>query len=161
MHEITAHTVFVSMDGGYLDVISTEGELLFQIAVPAGRVRASQYLDLVPEGARLEVSVGVYAFQPPARVGGKGGVMDFGEGSHDSGANPDFVPTNATRLELETRQRLAHLTKLGTTLERRMKALDAVERIPEAPVKVVEDGLPPLPEKPLKAKKAAAQVDDE
>lgn len=134
MSVINQYSVFVSREGGLLDIVSPAGEIVSSIAVPAGRVRASKFLDLVPPDCRLEVAEGLEVFQPVARVGSRRGSLPYGEGAHMTGANPDFTPTTATRLEVETRQQVARLNRLGNTLERRLKALDKVERIPDAPV---------------------------
>lgn len=131
---INQYSVFVSRDGGILDIVSPHGEILSSIAVPAGRVRASKFLDLVPAGCRLEVAEGLEVFRPASRVGSRRGPLPYGEGAHMSGANPDFTPTLASRLEVETRQQVARLNRLGNTLEQRLKALDKIERIPDAPV---------------------------
>lgn len=147
MSAINQYSVFVSREGGLIDIVSPHGEIVSSIAVPAGRVRASKFLDLVPPGCRLEVAEGLEVFRPMARLGSRRGALPYGEGAHLTGANPDFTPTSATRLELQTRQELARLNRLGNTLEKRLKSLDAVERIPDAKPKpdkgeVVEDGKP-------------------
>lgn len=134
MSGINQYSVFLSRDGGLLDVLSPEGEILSSFAVPAGRVRASRYLDLVPQGCTLEVAEGLEVFQPPPRLGGPRGVLAYGEGSHLTGANPDFMPTSATRLEVEMRAKLAKLDRVSSTYEKRLKALDKIERIPDAPL---------------------------
>ena len=147
MREITRNTVFVSTGGGTLDFVSEDGELLMSVAVPPGRVRATRYLDLVPEGARIEVGEGLVAFQPPHRIG----VQPYGEGSHDSGANPDFRPTSASRLEREMRVTLNRMRAATDRVEARERALARVERIPKArdpePVDVV-DPVEPGPVEP-------------
>lgn len=136
--ELNRASVLVSEKGGTLDFIR-DGEVLATIAVPAGRVRASQYLDLVPEGATVEIGAGLVAFQPRHRIG----VQSYGAGSHDSGANPDFRPTSASRMEKEMRLTLAKMQAATARVEARERALSKLERVPAAPapapVDVIED----------------------
>ncbi|PKP67655.1 MAG: hypothetical protein CVT83_08045, partial [Alphaproteobacteria bacterium HGW-Alphaproteobacteria-5] len=66
----------------------------------------------------------------------------------DTGANPDYRPTSASRLEREMRVTLARLAQMGNRLEARERLLASVERIPtapapvEAPAPVVEPDAP-------------------
>lgn len=126
--EITRSTVLLSQDGGSVDFIR-DGEVLATIAVPAGRVRASQYLDLLPDGAHMQVGKGLVALNPSHRVG----IQPYGHGSHDSGANPDFRPTSATRMEREMRLTLNRMKAATSRVEARERALAKIERIPEGP----------------------------
>lgn len=134
MNAINQYSVFVSREGGLLDIVSPHGEIVSSIAVPPGRVRASKFLDLVPPDCRLEVAEGLEVFQPMARLGSRRGALPYGEGAHLTGANPDFTPTSATRLEVEMRAKLAKLDRVSSTYEKRLKALDKIERVPDAPV---------------------------
>lgn len=127
-----ANSVFVSAAGGVLDFVSEDGELLLAVAIPPGRVRASQYLALCPPGGRPEISEGVALVEPRAW----GERQKYGPGSHDSGANPDFRPTSATRLEKEMRFTLSRMQAATSRIEARERALSRVERMPtrSAPV---------------------------
>ena len=138
--EINARSVFVSAAGGVLDFVSQDGELLASIAVPAGRVPARDYLDLLPEGASVEVSEGLAVLQPRSFFG----VQHYGEGARESGANPDFRPTSASRNELEMRLTLSRMQAATSRLEARAAALDRIERIRLAPVvsAVASDDVP-------------------
>lgn len=127
--EINAKSVFLSAAGGVLDFVSQDGELLASVAVPPGRVPARDYLDLLPEGAAVEVSEGLVVLQPRSGFG----VQHYGQGSHETGANPDFRPTSASRNELEMRLTLARMQAVTSRVEARERALWAVERIPAAP----------------------------
>lgn len=127
--EINAKSVFLSAAGGVLDFVSQEGELLASVAVPPGRVPARDYLDLLPEGAALEVSEGLAVVQPRSGLG----VQRYGDGSHHSGANPDFRPTSASRNEREMRLTLARMQSATARLEARAAALASIEVIPTAP----------------------------
>lgn len=128
--EINAKSVFLSASGGVLDFVSQEGELLASVAVPPGRVSARDYLELLPEGALVEVSEGLAVLHPRSAFG----VQHYGEGARDSGANPDFRPTSASRNEREMRLTLARMQSATARLEARAAALDLIEHIPPAPV---------------------------
>ena len=134
-------TVLVSDTGGSLDIVSNDGEILASIAVPPGRVKASHYFDLVPGNASLQVADGLAVVQPRIAVG----IQRYGAGSHDSGANPDFRPTSASRMEREMRLTLSRMQAATDRLERRERSLAQVERIPKAsasdPVEVIEPEL--------------------
>lgn len=127
--EINRKSVVFSAAGGSLDFVSADGEVLFSAPVPAGRTRAAEYLDLVPEGASIEVGPGVTVLQPRSSVG----IQSYGAGSHDSGANPDFQPTSASRMEREMRLTMARMQAATARVEARERALAQVERMPKAP----------------------------
>lgn len=128
--EINRNSVLFSAAGGSLDFVSGDGEVLASVPVPAGRTRAAEYLDLVPEGASIEVGAGVTVLQPRLSVG----IQPYGGGSHDSGANPDFQPTLASRMEREMRLTMARMQAATARVEARERALAQVERMPKAPV---------------------------
>lgn len=126
--EINRASVFLSVNGGQLDIVQ-DGEILVSVNVPAGRVAALDYFDLLPDGAHLEVAGGLAVLQPRSGYG----VMPYGEGSHDTGANPDFVVTSASRMEMQMRLTLAQMQSSTARLEARERALASIERIPTAP----------------------------
>ena len=129
MQEITRKSFLVSVAGGSLDYIDSDGVLAFSVAVPPGRVRAAEYLDLVPDGGFVEVADGLAVVNPRSGYG----VQFYGHGSHDTGANPDFAPTNASRLEREMRLTLARLQATDARLLARERALASIERVPVNP----------------------------
>ncbi len=153
MNEIQKNTVFVSSSGGVLDFVSDEGELLASIAVPPGRVPASDYLDLVPDGASIQLSEGLAALTPRLLSG----FQDFGSQAFVSGANPDWKPTSASRHEKEMRLMLNRMAALSDRVERRAAALDTIERIPTNPQKdnvLIEDEKPAVSDHPGQLKTA-------
>lgn len=129
MQEIKRSSFLVSAQYGQIDYVSSDGELLMSVAVPPGRVSAREYLDLAPPGATLEIADGIAVVNPR----GGYGVQSYGAGSHDSGANPDFAPTSASRMEREMRVTLNQMKSATKRLEAREKALAKIERIPTAP----------------------------
>lgn len=134
MQEINSRSFLVSSQGGTLDYVAPDGEILFSVAVPPGRVTAREYLDLVPEGCGVEVSSGLAVVNPRHGYG----VQSYGPGSHDSGANPDFRPTSASRFENEMRLTLSKIQAQTARLEARERALASIERMPRAPAPATE-----------------------
>lgn len=131
---IDRKTLFVSDGGGKLDIVSEEGELLASIALPPGQVPALPYLDLVPPGATLQVSEGVATLRKRHRIG----IQPYGPGSHDSGANPDYQPTSASRMEREMRVMMSRLQASEKRVDAKMRALAKVERVPDATAAATE-----------------------
>lgn len=130
MQELNAKSVIVSAKGGTLDYVSTnDGEHLFSVAVPPGKVPAREYLDLLPPGAEIQVADGLAVINPRSWYG----VQAYGAGSHDTGANPDFAPTSASRMEKEMRLTLNKMQAATARIEAREKALSLIERMPTAP----------------------------
>lgn len=146
MQEINLRSFLVSAHGGTLDYVSPYGEILYSVAVPPGRIPAREYLDLVPEGGRIEVADGLAVVNPRSWAG----VQPYGAGSHDTGANPDFRPTSASRMEMEMRLTLNKMQAATSRIEARERALALVERIPPAaapaPVPVASEGEPSVVE---------------
>ena len=154
--EFTRNTVLVSAHGGILDVVSDEGEVLAQFAVSPGRVRASRYLDLVPQGATLQISEGLTAFHPRSGVSVQ---QPDGDGLYETGANPDYRPPGVgERLEREMRLAISRMNANSDRLERRERALAAVERIPDAVQVIEEEQEAPAP---AELKKEAVQADEQ
>lgn len=129
--EINRESVFLSAHGGTLDFVQ-DGEILASVAVPAGRVAAAEYVDLLPFGAEIQVADGLAVVQP-RRLGGR---QAYGEGSHDTGANPDFVPTSANRFETEMRLQMRKLQADQRRVDARAAQLEKLREqlIPQAPV---------------------------
>lgn len=142
-NDITANTVLLSDRGGTLDMVSSEGEVVASIYIPPGRIRASQYTDLVPEGGHLEVAEGIVAFHPRSGV-----TTQRGRDYYESGANPDFQATNATRDARALRVAVARMHAATNKLEARARSLERLAEMPTNPL-LVE---PPAPaQKPAEA----------
>lgn len=121
--------VFTSANGGAVNCLSADGEILATLAIPAGVTKASAYLALIPEGTAELAFSKVERVRPAHRLR----VQHYGQKAYETGANPDFKPTSATRLEREMRVTMARINKTEERLARRLRALDGVERIPQAP----------------------------
>jgi hypothetical protein len=129
MSELNAKTLLVSANGGTLDYVSADGELLFSVAVPAGRISASEYLEICPSGAKIEIATGLAAVQPKNRL-----AIQRPENLTDSGANPDFQPTSADRLQRQMRLAMSQMQADQRRLDARFAALAQIERMPQAAV---------------------------
>lgn len=148
-----AKTLFVSDGGGQLDIVAADGEVLAAVAVPAGRVHALPYLSLLPHGATLQPTSGIAVIRLPHRVG----IQRYGAGSHDSGANPDYRPTTATRMEREMRLTMRRLQASESRVNAKLRALEKIEHVPDAPAsgEVIE-----APEPAAKVEQAEAKSQD-
>ncbi|MCE8419254.1 hypothetical protein LZ190_11130 [Rhodovulum sulfidophilum] len=137
--EITRKTRLVSANGGTLEIVDPMGEIVAEIAVPPGNVSAVSYLDLVPDGCALFVAHGLAALNPRHRIG-----IQPHPYARETGANPEYVPTSATRLEREMRLTLARMQTATKRVEARERALSSIERVPQAPAEV-----PPVEDPPV------------
>lgn len=117
-----------------IGVISADGEHLFNIPVASGVHPARDVLALLPPGCKFDDDAPIIVIDPPCGVG----IQPFGKGSHESGANPDFQPTSASRLETQMRLAVAQMQATTARLDAREKALAKVERIPTAPTPAPE-----------------------
>jgi hypothetical protein len=138
--DISRESVFLSASGGVLDIVQ-DGEVLASVSVPAGRVSAREYVELLPYGAELHVAEGLAVVQP-RRIGG---IQHLGAAAYDSGANPDYKPTPSSRLEAEMRLTLRQMQAETKRVEARRRALDALDVIPKAP-EPAQAGEAPAPE---------------
>lgn len=127
MQQPSYGSFFVSSGGGVVRYVC-DGEVCFEVAVPPGKVPVREYLDMTPDLAELEYADTLHVWTPPNRVG----IQAYGAGSHDSGANPDYQPSSASRFEREMRVMLARLQGETSTLKARQRALEAVEQVPQA-----------------------------
>lgn len=141
MQHIDHNHTFASAKGGTLDVLR-EGEIVAQIAVPPGLHKARRFVADIPPGFEVQVGEGLAVFAPKSGYGRQ----PYGEGSHETAANPSFEPTSASRLQAQLDQGLRRLATVESRVERKLKALQAVEVIPtakrEAEAEVVEDASP-------------------
>ncbi len=129
MHNINPKTLIVSANGGTIDYILPDGEVAFSVAVPPGKVLASEYLDLCPDGAQMvPATSGLVLVQPKTRLS-----IQPHDCCNDTGANPDYQPSSADRMQREMRLMLANMQADQRRLDARMAALAQIERIPDAP----------------------------
>lgn len=132
MQEINSKTILVSAHGGSLDYINKEdGEVSFSIAVPPGKFRAGEYLDLCPDGHEVQIAEGLVALQPKVMAS-----IVPAQTEVESGANPDFQPTSADRLQRQMALTMRQMVADQKTLNAKLQALSQIERIPAAPAPV-------------------------
>lgn len=131
------HTdTLVSAKGGNLHALSPEGEVLFSVPVAPGRHAASDFLAL--HGGEWKAE-GVVAIAQ--RV--LGGVTVHPEWT-ETGANPDFVPTSATALEVEMRKQVETMRMLNTTVARKIAEREKIVAMKMAPVVVDDKAMAPV-----------------
>ena len=118
---------FVSVSGGTLDMIDDTGEVLVSVAIPAGLVPAAPYFAFDPGNTAWKLQGAT--FHPPRRLGGLTLPVSFTY----TGANPDFQPTQASRLELQLRDQIRQAQILNTTVSARLAALASFDAMPSAP----------------------------
>lgn len=141
MQEITPRSLLVSAKGGQLDFVSPDGELLMSVAVPPGIVSAREFFEIAPEGCEVQVSDGIAVRQPRAGYG-----FQSSDRHAESGANPDFQPTHADRLQRQMRLQLAHMQAQQKTLDAKVRALTSIERVPQAPAVAPDPAAQALPD---------------
>jgi hypothetical protein len=130
MSQLHPNGKIVSAHGGTLDYVDADGQLLFSVAVPAGVRLAREYLDLAPEGVNVEIAEGdLVAIAPRSWHS-----IQSAQTEVESGANPDYQPTSADRLQRQMRHNLAVMQAEQKSLNARLERLAAIERIPVAPL---------------------------
>lgn len=118
----------VSLAGGSVDFVQ-DGEVLGSLPVQPGQTPARDILALAGPGVDIVLKGDIFVVNPRSWAG----KQPYGEGSHDSGANPDYQPTSATRMEREMRLMLGRMQAATSRVEARERALAQIERIPTAP----------------------------
>lgn len=129
MNELHPNGKIVSAHGGTLDYVDQDGQLLFSVAVPAGVRLAREYLDLAPAGVDVQIADGDLVHLLPRNWAS----VQPAQTEVESGANPDFQPTSADRLQRQMRHTLAMMQSEQKSLNARLERLSAIERIPAAP----------------------------
>lgn len=153
--------LMTAISTGSVTLMADGGEVIAEVGIERGMTPVAPFLDMLPEDGYLLPSEGVTLYLPPHAVG----IVEYGQGAFDTGANPDFQPTSATRQEKEMRLMLRRMHMATTKIEARAAALDSVERIPtkveEEPVlEEVEEEQEEIPvKKPAPKAKAEAKAD--
>ena len=142
MNELQTNGKIVSAVGGTLDYVSEDGELLFSVAVPPGVRSAREYLELAPSGVTVQIADGDLVHLAAK----KWASIQPSQTEVESGANPDYQPTSADRLQRQMRQALAVMQSETKSLNARIERLAAIERMPVAPPAQTTAEAPPEPE---------------
>lgn len=138
-HEMRNAIVMVA-GAATLTCIDPDGEIQWAEGLNVGRYPLSDWLPFMAEGSELEVSGAASILIQTPRVYR----VRYGEGSHASGANPEFVVTSASRNEREMQRTLRMLTTKSETLDRKLAAMETLR---ESRVELVErEGLGPKPD---------------
>lgn len=119
----------MSAHGGVLEYVDQDGQLLFAVAVPAGVHLAREYLALAPDGVSVQIADGDLVHLPPRNWAS----VQAAQADVESGANPDFQPTSADRIQRQMRHTLAVMQSEQRSLNARLERLAAIERMPTAP----------------------------
>lgn len=124
MQEINRNSVIVAgPQGGALDLISEDGEILAVFPVEPGRSKGTRWLDLVGPNQELQAGDGIIVLEPSHRIR----LLTFGEEAFTSAANPHFQVTNAMRQSRELDRRLRRLEVAQSRVNAREAVLDRVE----------------------------------
>jgi hypothetical protein len=149
--------ILVTATGGFLNLVSSDGELLAEIPVPVGRHLASHFLDLVRPGQYLEVGEGLVPFEAKSRWAVTSYPDDV---NRQSDANPHFQPTYATEAERRLRVLLYRKREESTRTERRAAAQGSLETMrKQAEEKAEADKAEAAAAAEALAAERAAQVD--
>lgn len=122
--------VFVNEASEKLRCVNSDGEVIFTRAYPMGEHTIHNLVPLMGENDQIEFGPNMEVFEKPSRVQRTG----YGDGANDSGANPDFMVTSATRNARETERTLRMLQLKTATLDRRMAALGNLTKAHEKAV---------------------------
>lgn len=132
--KIMRNAVFMSTGGGVLTALSPEGEVLFDVGIPPGRVAAAPYVDLGDEDTEWKLDR-LFVAYPRSGFGR----VPYGEGALNSACNVDYRPSRADIEARLLQQRVDQMAELQKTLATEMaelqerRAADVIEVIPTAP----------------------------
>jgi len=119
-------TIFVELGGAEVSGVTPEGEVLFTQGLPAGRVRASDFLPFMEQSELLLVRG---HFTAVAARRGRTKRVTYGEGAARTGANPDWRPRTESKFEREMRATIGVLTK---RVQQQDEQLDEARRVRRA-----------------------------
>lgn len=117
--------VMVPSEGGEVSILDADGQVIATEGLQPGRMRCSEWVPYMSAGDTLEFSPGLSVIVPN---GGRVKRMPYGPGSHESGANPDFVVTSADRFQRELDRKIMLLTKKTDTLDKHIKRANAMAK---------------------------------
>lgn len=143
-NEVKVADTLVSAKGGTLDIVR-DGEVVASVAVPPGAHLAREFIAFLPPDCEVQVGEGLAVFA--AKTGYH--LQRYGKGSHDSGANPDFEPTSASRVQAQLEQGFKRIAAAENRVDAKLKALKAVQVIPTATPEKPAEKLAEKPEEPV------------
>lgn len=121
-NEVRNAMISVSTPFAAISCITEDGEILFKRGYPAGMHSIAPLVPHMGETDILEFEQGIDVFTKAPRATR----IPYGEGANDSGANPDFVVTSASRNARETERTLRNLQRKTASLDRRLAAFNAL-----------------------------------
>jgi len=114
--DLNVVTLMVSGAASLLQINDDTGELVDAVPLPLGIQRGRQFLPFVQtQEFRLDGQVVAYRKPETCRR------MNYGEGFSDTGANPDFVVTSASRMQRELDRKVALLSKKAERFENALR----------------------------------------
>lgn len=111
----------VGRSGAQLTVTTSDGEILFEVGLPAGKHRLAEYASFVGPDDDVTIEGGTILVPSVQRVT----TMAYGAGSMDSGANPDFRPTSMDQAAKRMEKMLSQLVQKSAAQDRKLAALQA------------------------------------
>lgn len=117
--------VMVSSEGGEVSILDADGQVIATEGLVPGRQRCSEWVPFMSAGDTLEFTGGCSVMVPN---GGRVKRMPYGPGSHESGANPEFVVTSADRFQRELDHKMRALNAKQDRLESYIKRANAIAK---------------------------------
>lgn len=117
-------TILVAGDAS-VTACGEHGEVLWIEGLPLGSHKAAQYLPRLAEGDTLILEGAAMAMM---RGVNRAQRNKYGEGSHESGANPHFVVTSASRHQRELDRKIELITARSDKLEKRLAAAETAKQ---------------------------------
>lgn len=118
--------LLVGLKGGSVTVTNRDGEAIATEGLTPGRHKCALWVPfMTSEGDTLTFSGDV---SPMVPSGGRVRPIPYGPGSHETGANPDFVVTSASRNARELDRKLAMLDQKQDRLEKQLKKAQSISR---------------------------------
>ena len=125
MNRIEAKRAIMVVSGpAHVSVITREGEVLLTEQLTPGRHKGKDYIKFMPSGSHLALDGDVTPLLAPSRLY----PVPYGAGAFESGANPDFKVTSATRQAREMAILMDRLTAKDTVLDRKLAALNGAAK---------------------------------
>jgi hypothetical protein len=121
-NEMKNSTLMVATTGATLSGVSPDGEILWTEGLVIGRHRVSQWLPFLGPKDTLTVDGDATMLSPTVT---RLKSMPYGEGSRNSGANPDFQVTSASRHERELGLMMKRMASNSDKLEKRLAYLNS------------------------------------
>lgn len=104
--------------------LTQDGEIKFKRGFPAGLHQIGHLVQFMDQYDQLDFEDGCDVFVKPHRLER----VAYGEGASDSGANPDFTVTSASRTAREMALLMEGLTAKSKAMDRRLAHAEALQR---------------------------------